>query len=390
MAFVQYLQNVEPTLKHLECDGVGYEILSHKNKVFNFLIKDLKTPAAHILKQEALAVGADFALPRDAILYTREYYSGILMLTRSQSKALLKKLRMQPFGLKKIAQDLESHLRCCSARQKIMGILNVTPDSLYDKSRKNFKEAELEIFAMIESGVDMIDIGAASTRPGSAWVSEEEEHSRLKWILEFIKSEKIASKVALSIDTYTPSVAKKCLEYGFSVVNDITGFSNAKMLEAVRGYDCECIVMHMQGNPTQMQENPAYKDLFLEVDRFFADRIAALVAQNNTKIILDVGIGFGKTLAHNCALMQHLGHFLHFGYPLLVGASRKSMIDKIIPCAIEERLPGTLAIHLEALKNGASIIRCHDVKEHIQALQVWKAMQCVDLERLEGGDDWSQ
>lgn len=387
MAFVQYLGNVEPTLQHLECDAVGYEILSHKHKVLNFLIKDLKAPAAHILKQEALAVGADFALPSDAILYAREYYNGILMLTRSQSKALLKKLRMQPFGLKKIAQDLEAHLRCCSAGQKIMGIINVTPDSLYDKSRKSFKEAELEIFAMVESGVDMIDIGAASTRPGSAWVSAEEEHSRLKWILEFIKSERITSKVTLSIDTYTPSVARKCLEYGFSVVNDVTGFSNAKMLEAVRGYDCQCVVVHMQGNPRQMQDNPTYKDLFVEVDRFFAQRIAALLAQNNTNIILDVGIGFGKTLAHNCALIQHLGHFLHFGYPLLVGASRKSMIDSIIPCAIEERLPGTLAIHLEALRNGASIIRCHDVKEHIQALQVWKAMQYVDLQGLEGAND---
>ncbi|MBX7490951.1 dihydropteroate synthase [Helicobacter turcicus] len=379
MAFVQYLEDSKLALEQLNCDSVGYGILRNKDKVFNFLVKNLKVPAAHILKQEALAVGADFALPRDAILYTREFYDGILMLTRAQSKALLKKLKIQPFGLKKVAHDLEAHLRFHNITPKIMGVINITPDSFYAKSRKNSKNAESSLLKMIEEGVDILDIGAASTRPSSAWVSEEEEHTRLSGILEFIKREKIYEKVILSIDTYTPSVAKKCLDYGFLVVNDITGFSNTKMLEAVRGYDCECVVMHMQGSPKEMQENPNYKDLFLEMDTFFAERIAALVAQNNTKIILDVGIGFGKTLAHNCALIQHLGHFLHFGYPLLVGASRKSMIDKITPCDVENRLSGTLAIHLESLNHGASIIRCHDIAEHLQALKVWQAIQNVNL-----------
>ncbi|TLD83978.1 dihydropteroate synthase [Helicobacter sp. MIT 11-5569] len=382
MAFVQYLEDSKLALEALNCDSVGYEILRNKDRVFNFLIKDLKVPAAQILKQEALAIGADFALPRDAILYVREFYDGILMLTRAQSKALLKKLKMQPFGLKKVAQDLESHLQFQCITPKIMGIINITPDSFYANSRKSCKEAESSLIAMIEEGVDIIDIGAASTRPGSAWVSEEEEHLRLKEILEFIKCEKLNERVILSIDTYTPSVARKCLDYGFGIINDITGFSNAKMLEAVKGYDCTCVVMHMQGNPKEMQNYPNYRDLFLEIDRFFAQRIAELNMQNISKIILDVGIGFGKTLEHNCALIQHLGHFLHFGYPLLVGASRKSMIDRITPCDVKERLPGTLAIHLESLNHGASIIRCHDVAEHLQALKVWQAIQNVSLQTL--------
>lgn len=382
MAFVQFLEDSKLALEQLNCDSVGYGILRNKDKVLNFLIKDLKVPAAHILKQEALAVGADFALPKDAILYTKEFYSGILMVTRAQSKALLKKLKMQPFGLKKVAQDLESHLGFHNIKPKIMGVLNITPDSFYDRSRKDSKEAEVEIFKMLEQGVDILDIGAASTRPGSDWVSEEEEHKRLNGILEFIKSQKIYEKVTLSIDTYTPSVAKKCLDFGFTMINDITGFGNVKMLEAVKGYECHCVVMHMQGNPKKMQENPNYKDLFLEMDMFFSSRIAALASQNNTQIILDVGIGFGKTLEHNCALIQHLGHFLHFGYPLLVGASRKSMIDKIIPSQVEDRLSGTLAIHLESLNHGASIIRCHDVFEHLQALKVWQAIQNVNLKEL--------
>ncbi len=382
MAFVQYLEDSKFALEQLNCDSVGYGILCNKDRVFNFLIKDLKVPAAHILKQEALAVGADFALPKDAILYTREFYSGILMLTRAQAKALLKKLKIQPFGLKKVAQELESHLGFHKITPKIMGIINITPDSFYEKSRKISKSAKTEILKMLEQGVHILDIGAASTRPGSSWVSEEEEHTRLKEILEFIKCQKIYENAILSIDTYTPSVAKKCLDYGFTMINDITGFRNAKMLEAVKGYDCQCVVMHMQGSPKEMQENPNYKDLFLEIDTFFADRIAALLEQNNTKIILDIGIGFGKTLEHNCALIQHLGHFLHFGYPLLVGASRKSMIDKIAPCLVEDRLAGTLAIHLESLNHGASIIRCHDTFEHLQALKVWQAIQNVNLQEF--------
>lgn len=376
---MQYLENCAIELKNLGCDTRGYQILRKKNKTFCFSIQSLKAPAANILKQESLAVGADFALPKDAILYEREFYDGILMLNLSQSKALLKKLKLQPFGLKKVAQDLESHLRFHSLEPKIMGIINITPDSFYRDSRKSTKEAEAKILEMLQEGVSIIDIGAASTRPGSAWVSEEEEHARLKELLHFIKQERIDEKITLSIDTYTSSVASKCLDYGFRIVNDITGFTKEAMLQAVRGYDCECVVMHMQGNPKEMQKNPHYQNLFLEIDTFFKERIESLQKCGISKIILDIGIGFGKTLEHNCALIKHLGHFLHFGYPLLVGASRKSMIDKITPCAVEERLSGTLAIHLESLKNGASIIRCHDTKEHLQALKVWRALQEASL-----------
>ena len=376
---MQYLENCAIELKNLDCDAKGYQILRKKNKTFCFSIQSLKAPAANILKQESLAVGADFALPKDAILYTREFYDGILMLNLSQSKALLKKLKLQPFGLKKVAQDLESHLQFHNLEPKIMGIINITPDSFYRDSRKSTKEAEAKILEMIGEGVSIIDIGAASTRPGSAWVSEEEEHARLTELLHFIKQERIDEKITLSIDTYTPSVASKCLDYGFRIINDITGFTKEAMLQAVRGYDCECVVMHMQGNPKEMQENPHYQNLFLEIDTFFKERIESLNKFGISKIILDIGIGFGKTLEHNCALIKHLGHFLHFGYPLLVGASRKSLIDKITSCAVEERLSGTLAIHLESLKNGASIIRCHDTKEHLQALKVWRALQEVSL-----------
>lgn len=373
--FVKAIQDSTKELKQIQCDEMGYKILKDKTKVFGFYIYGLKTPAAQILKQESLACGGDFALPKDAILYKQESYNGILMVTKSQSKALLKKLKIQPFGLKEVAKSLEEHLNLVDFPTQIMGIINATPDSFYQDSRKDSKEAQERILEMIQEGIDIIDIGGASTKPGSAWITEQEEMNRIKPIVEFIAANALYQKVKFSIDTYTPKVARYCLENGFGMVNDITGFSNPKMLEAVCGYDCECVVMHMQGNPKEMQKNPQYENLFLEIDSFFKERIEALRKCNIQKIILDVGIGFGKTLEHNCELIKNLRHFKHFGMPLLVGASRKSMIDKIVSTKVEERLAGTLAIHLEALKNGANIIRCHDTKEHIQATKVWGALQ---------------
>ncbi|CAM2936354.1 dihydropteroate synthase [Helicobacter burdigaliensis] len=373
--FLKKLSDAKVELKNLGCDKLGYEILKNKEEIHSFYIYDLKAPAANILKQEALASGADFALPKDAILYQKEKYDGILMLSIAQSKALIKKLSMQPFGLKELAQELKKHLQTPKNKIRFMGIINATPDSFYASSRKSENEACKKIEELIEQGADIIDIGGASSRPGSAWVDKNEELKRIKPLADFIKLHSLYKRVDFSIDTYEPKVAQICLESGFKIVNDITGFTKPKMLEAIRGYECECVVMHMQGEPRSMQENPNYVNLFLEIENFFKRQIEALQNNGNSQIILDVGIGFGKTLEHNCELIKHLGHFLHLGYPLLVGASRKSMIDAIYPSCAEERLAGTLAIHLEAIRKGASIIRVHDLKEHIQAYRVWEALQ---------------
>lgn len=373
--FVKRLQNAKSELKELGCEQMGESIIASKMEIFSFFIYHLKTPAANILKQEAIACGGDFALPKDAILYKKEFYDGVLTFTHSQSKALLKKLKMQPFGLKTLASVLESHLKEIKQEVQIMGIINATPDSFYEDSRKKGTQAQNEILAMIEEGANIIDIGGASSRPGSEWIDEKEELARIKPLVDFIKENALYKRVKFSIDTYTPKVAEFCLDNGFKIINDITGFVNKKMQEVVKGRDCECVIMHMKGSPKTMQENLHYENLFLEMDSFFARQIEILENQGNTNIILDVGIGFGKDLAHNCELIKNLAHFCHFGYPLLVGASRKSMIDRIHQSSTQERLPGTLALHLESIKNGARIIRCHDVKEHKQALKVWEAVQ---------------
>ena len=379
--FVKNINNTLQVLEQIGCDDGGFRILKDKIQTYSFLIEDLKTPASHILKQEALACGGDFALPKDAILYKRDSYSGVLLITKSQSKALIKKLKMQDFGLKKLALILEAHFKNIFFEVQIMGIVNITTDSFYPPSRKagssgdDYVNAIDSIIAMIEEGASIIDIGAASSRPGSKLITSQEELQNLEPLLKIIKSENLYTKASLSIDTYNSEVAKKCLDNGFKIINDITGFRDSKMIQAVKGYDCRCVIMHMQGNPQDMQDNPCYKNLFLEIDNFFKQQIDSLDSVGVRDIILDVGIGFGKTLEHNCELIRNLQHFSYFGYPLLVGASRKSMIDNIYKSDVFSRLPGTLAIHLESINNGASIIRCHDVKEHAQAIKVLQSLK---------------
>ena len=172
---------------------------------------------------------------------------------------------------------------------------------------------------------------------------------------------------------------KYALDCGFTIINDITGLQNDEVCKLGEKYNTKVVIMHMQNDQTTMQKNPYYENVVLEIDEFFKQRVqkAKSFGIKDKNIILDVGIGFGKTLEHNLLLLKHLKYFEHFGYELLIGASRKSMINMIVKSEIKDRLPGTLAIHLESINNGASIIRCHDVKEHYQAIKVLEAIQNI-------------
>lgn len=255
-----------------------------------------------------------------------------------------------------------------------MGVINANEDSFFQNSRFTNSNAINKIEQMIEDGANIIDIGGVSSRPGSTTVSWEDELSRVKPILDLINKQKLYEKAKFSLDSYQSEVLKYALDRGFKIVNDITGLNDDKVCEVAASYEAEVVIMHMQDNPQIMQENPFYKNLILEIDNFFEARIQKAKSFGIKNIILDVGIGFGKTLDHNLKLIKNLEHFQHFGYELLIGASRKSMIDKIVKSSIEERLPGTLSIHLKSIENGASIIRCHDVKEHYQAIKVQEAI----------------
>ena len=203
------------------------------------------------------------------------------------------------------------------------------------------------------------------------------ELERIKPICDMIQEEKLYEKATFSIDSYSPLVIEYALKSGFTLINDITGASNNAVIALAVKFNVKLCIMHMQGMPQTMQKDPVYGNVMVELDEFFEGRIAKCETLGLSKenIILDVGIGFGKTLEHNITLLKNLAHFRHFGCELLVGASRKSMIDKIIPSSTEERLPGTLTIHLKAVENGASIVRCHDVAEHQQALAVAEALR---------------
>jgi len=370
------INNKKQFLKELNVHGGGIAIMAKKMELLYFQIKDLKTPAVNILKQDALSIGAELATPSGVIVCEKEHYDCLLMGTRKQIETLSKKELAQPFGLKTLAKELEVFLKSKSYPVKIMGVINANDDSFFSGSRFMAEDAVAQIKSMIAQGADIIDIGAVSSRPNAPVVSAEEELERIKDICDVIKSQKLYEKVSFSIDSYAPSVIAYALKSGFNFVNDITGASNEEVVKLAVEFGAKLCIMHMQGTPQTMQENPCYHDVMIEVSEFFEERIAKCEAlgMRREDIILDVGIGFGKTLEHNLMLIKNMGHFKKFGCEVLVGASRKSMIDKIVPTPTEKRLAGTLAIHLKSVENGANVVRCHDVEEHFQALAVWKEL----------------
>jgi len=363
-------------LKKLGVHGSGISIIADKMKLEYIYLSNVKTPALNILKQDALSIGADVAVPNGVITCAEDCYDAILVANHKQLKILAKKELAQPFGLKSLAKELHRFTSTKIYPTKIMAVINANDDSFYSASRFQGEDALRQIDKKIAEGADIIDIGAVSSRPGSATVDMQEELNRIKPICDAIKKKQYKDTL-LSIDSYEPSVVEYALKSGFSIINDITGARDERLIELAIKYGAKICIMHMQGTPKSMQESPEYDDIMLEVSEFFEDRInkCKMMGLGLDDIILDVGIGFGKTLEHNLILLANMSHFTTFGCELLVGASRKSMIDHIIPTPIEHRLAGTLAIHLKAIESGANIIRCHDVADHKQAITVHNAIR---------------
>ncbi|QKF67158.1 dihydropteroate synthase [Arcobacter venerupis] len=364
--------------KNLGCDSGGISILSKKSKLHTLYIKDLHVGAANILKQDALSIGADLAVPCGVIIAKDKYVDAVLIGTTKHFETLSKKELAQPFGLKELAKTLKDYVRENDFKTKIMGVLNANEDSFFKNSRFDNSQASFLIEKMIKDGANIIDIGAVSSRPGSIAVEEDVELLRIKDIVDTIYKNKYYEKVDFSIDSYSPKVIDYVLNHGFKIVNDITGLENDEVCKIASSYNAQVVIMHMQNDPTLMQKEPFYENVILEIDSYLKNQIEKAQSFGIKNIVLDVGIGFGKTLEHNLLLLKNLEHFSHFGYELLIGASRKSMINMITPASIEDRLAGTLAIHLESIRNGASIIRCHDVKEHFQAIKVYEAINNIN------------
>ncbi len=260
---------------------------------------------------------------------------------------------------------------------KVMGILNVTPDSFFDGGRYDFQDAAMkQVEKMLSEGAFFIDVGGMSSRPGAAVIDEKEELGRVLPVVEAIS--KNFPETIISIDTWRAGVAKACVEAGATIVNDISaGRLDESLLETVAKLEVPYILMHMQGTPQNMQANPDYDDVLLEVLDFFIQKVEKLREFGIKDIILDPGFGFGKTIEHNFTLLKNLHAFRILELPILAGLSRKSMIYKLLDIQPTEALPATEALHMVALQQGAKIIRAHDVKEAVHVIQLWKQLEVV-------------
>ncbi|MDX9946430.1 MAG: dihydropteroate synthase [Bacteroidales bacterium] len=259
---------------------------------------------------------------------------------------------------------------------RVMGIINVTPDSFFSGSRA---ESEGEIIEkagmMLEEGADFLDIGGWSSRPGAGEITPEEEMKRVINAVRVVSSE--FPEAVISVDTYRNEIAERAiLEYGAAMINDIAGGeADRLMFQTVARLQVPYIMMHMQGKPDTMQENPFYEDVTAEIIRWFGERIVKLHSMGVNDIIIDPGFGFGKNIRHNFELLKHLGDFSITGLPLLAGVSRKSMIWKTLGITPEEALNGTTVLNTVALLAGADILRVHDVKEAVQAVKLVQSMK---------------
>ena len=257
----------------------------------------------------------------------------------------------------------------------LMGILNVTPDSFSDGGLFNDVDSAVKHGKeMVLDGADLIDIGGESTRPGAIPLSEKEELARILPILTRLLNE---VSVPISIDTYKPNIANTCLKAGAHLINDITGLIDPDMRKVVEKHKAPVILMHMKGTPKTMQQNPVYHDVLGEISTFFEKQITIAREEGIHQIIIDPGIGFGKTREHNLLILKHLNIFKTLDCPICVGPSRKSFIGMITGLPVKERLEGTLAAVTIAVMNGADVVRVHDVNECKRAIQIVDAIRSV-------------
>jgi dihydropteroate synthase len=385
-------KEIKQIMRGIRVDSYGIKIMAPKAVTHLIKVDSLSCIAANVLKQELLSLGADAAVSRDTLTGRTRKTDCLLMGNLSQFSRLNQKLCRQPFGLNKLAQalkaaidnyqkdnfriDLGGHkLNLSVGRAKIMGIVNITPDSFSGdgllRARSVRLKADILEYAeqLIKDGADIIDIGGESSRPGAKAVSVKEEISRVIPAIALL-AKKI--KVPISVDTSKPEVARAALDSGAVMVNDIFGLRNNAMIKLVARHKAAVVIMHMKGNPRTMQKNPAYKSLLDEIMEYLNQSVNKAVSGgiDKGKIIIDPGIGFGKSLQDNLEVLNKLKSFKVLGMPIMVGPSRKSFIGKILNMPPEERVFGTVSACVLAAQNGASVVRTHDVKAVKQALRI--------------------
>lgn len=396
---VNSLEEAKHELAAVGSDQASHRIMAPKMQHVLIKIKDLDVRAANVLKQEMLAKGGEAAVAKWVSTFSQPTSDVILMGTIKQYGWLLKNLRIQPHGLKRLVEPIERILNGFSSpvveldcghhkitlgrRTLIMGILNVTPDSFSENGLFFDADAALKhARALVEDGADIIDIGGESTRPGADPVGAKEEMRRVVPVIEKLAGE---IDVPISIDTSKAAVAAAAIEAGAAIVNDVTALAGKSDMAALCARAAvPVILMHMKGKPRTMQKNPVYRDLIAEIVGYLSDR--AQVAQEagiaRNKILIDPGFGFGKSVGHNLEILKRLRELKGLGFPVVMGTSRKSTIGRVLgDLPTEERLHGTAATVAVSVLNGADIVRVHDVKEMAQVVRMTDAV-------TEGGS-WS-
>ena len=381
-------------MKKVGVDPTGVKLMAGKTLHFNLRIEGIDPRTANLLKQEMLSVGGDAALDRRGLDCSTPSTDAILIGTQKQFEKLTSKLEQYP-ALQSLGHSLKETLkniskthytiRCRKRTFKLgkqtllMGVLNVTPDSFSDGGF--FLDREKAIaqgLKMVEEGADLIDIGGESTKPGSKPLGLEEELRRVIPVIEALAKE---VDVPISIDTYKSAVAKKAVEAGAQMINDISGLHfDPDLAHVASKEDVPLILMHIRGTPETMQKDVHYESLFSEILQYLRESIqrAESAGLDPGQIVIDPGIGFGKTLEDNLLIIKNLQELRILGKPILLGTSRKSFIGKILNTDVTERLEGTLSSIAIGVLNGAHIIRCHDV------LEAKKAISVADAIRLAG------
>ncbi len=372
-------------------DKVGVEIMAPKAVSRVLKLKGIRPPAANIIKQEMLSFGGEAATTYGSINYSVDTTDMLIFGTQKQLQELIEKLKIHQFGLPELAKEIEKALQNYDAIPKpikfgnkvlnigertfIMGVLNVTPDSFSDGGKfTDVDEAVAHAVQMVKDGADIIDIGGESTRPGAEAVSVAVEQERVLPVIEALANR---TDTIISIDTTKAEVAEAALKSGAKMVNDISGLRfDPEMAGVVAEYKVPICLMHIKGKPGDMQDDPRYADLLGELIDYLGEsiEIAGRAGILHEKIIVDPGIGFGKTVSHNLEILKRLKELKVLGCPIMVGTSRKSLIGKVLGLPADQRIEGAAATVAVSIANGVDIIRVHDIKEIVKVAKMTDAI----------------
>ena len=383
-------------LKSIGVEPYGIVSMAPKMRHLNILVEGLTPKVANIIKQEMLSQGGDAAVSRGCVDCSVSRTDALIMGTVKQVLRFAEKLSLQPFGLKDVSSDLRELLDRISRRRfllrtprreigmagrtLVMGVINMTPDSFSDggmiaDAESGLRQAE----RLIAEGADILDVGGESSRPGAGPVPLKEELRRVIPLIRRISRE---ADVPVSVDTAKAEVARQAIDAGAEIVNDVTALrGDRKMARIVAEAGVPVILMHMQGTPRTMQAAPSYDDVVADVCRFLRERIGFAVDQgiDEEQIAVDPGFGFGKNVEHNLELLRRLGEFRSLGRPVVVGASRKSTIGKVLDRPVDQRMMGTAATVAVSVARGAAVVRVHDVAEMRDVVRMTEAIERTHL-----------